>query len=52
MAIAEYPTASGPAFDYVLFIDLMPVAVVKPSAKTLMFQQPWYKQRDTAVTFH
>lgn len=28
LAIAEYPTASGPA-DYVLFIGLMPVAVVE-----------------------
>ncbi len=34
MAIAEYPTASGPA-DYVLFIGLMPVAVVEAKRKNI-----------------
>ncbi|CAG1014606.1 Type-1 restriction enzyme R protein [Anaerolineales bacterium] len=34
MAIAEYPTASGPA-DYVLFIGLMPVAVVEAKRRNM-----------------
>ena len=34
MAIAEWPTASGPA-DYVLFIGLMPVASVEAKRKNL-----------------
>jgi len=34
LAIAEYPTASGPA-DYVLFIGLMPVAVVEAKRKNV-----------------
>jgi type I restriction enzyme R subunit len=34
MAIAEWPTTSGPA-DYVLFIGLMPVAVVEAKRKNL-----------------
>jgi type I restriction enzyme R subunit len=34
LAIAEYPTASGPA-DYVLFIGLMPVAVVEAKRKNI-----------------
>jgi len=33
MAIAEWPTASGPA-DYVLFIGLMPIAVVEAKRKS------------------
>lgn len=34
MAIAEWPTANGPA-DYVLFIGLMPVAVVEAKRKNI-----------------
>lgn len=34
LAIAEWPTASGPA-DYVLFIGLMPVAVVEAKRKNI-----------------
>ncbi len=34
LAIAEYPTASGPA-DYVLFIGLMPIAVVEAKRKNV-----------------
>ncbi len=34
LAIAEYPTTSGPA-DYVLFIGLMPVAVVEAKRKNV-----------------
>lgn len=34
LAIAEYPTASGPA-DYVLFIGLMPVAVVEAKRRNI-----------------
>jgi len=34
LAIAEYPTANGPA-DYVLFIGLMPIAVVEAKRRML-----------------
>ncbi|MBE0681293.1 MAG: type I restriction-modification system endonuclease [Anaerolineales bacterium] len=34
LAIAEYPTANGPA-DYVLFIGLMPIAVVEAKRKNV-----------------
>lgn len=34
LAIAEWPTASGPA-DYVLFIGLMPIAVVEAKRKNI-----------------
>jgi type I restriction enzyme R subunit len=34
LAIAEYPTANGPA-DYVLFVGLMPIAVVEAKRKNV-----------------
>lgn len=34
LAIAEWPTASGPA-DYVLFVGLMPVAAVEPKRRNV-----------------
>jgi len=37
VAIAEWPTASGPA-DYVLFVGLTAVAGIEPSARTSMSQ--------------
>ena len=53
LAIAEYPTASGPA-DYVLFIGLMPIAVVEAKRKNVdvsaaLVQAKRYS-RDIALT--
>lgn len=52
LAIAEYPTASGPA-DYVLFIGLMPIAVVEAKRKNVdvsaALQQAKRYSRDFAL---
>lgn len=53
MAIAEYPTASGPA-DYVFFIGLMPVAVVEAKRENVdvssTLTQAKRYSRDIALT--
>lgn len=53
LAIAEYPTAGGPA-DYVLFIGLMPVAVVEAKRKNVdvsaALQQAKRYSRDFSLT--